>query len=74
MPLIRTQRVTAHQHDTVDALCWRRLGQTRGVVERVLELNPGLAALGPILPHGTPVNLPLTAPAAPPAPLIHLWT
>jgi len=69
-----TTPVTAHQHDTVDALCWRHLGSTQGVVERVLDLNPGLAALGPILPHGLTVHLPQHIPAAPPAPLIHLWT
>jgi len=62
----RTRPVTTHQHDTVDALCWRHLGQTRSVVERVLELNPGLAAHGPHLPHGLTVHLPQTLPSAPP--------
>ncbi|MDQ8035390.1 MAG: tail protein X [Bordetella sp.] len=51
-------RVIAQQGDTVDVLCWRHLGSTAGLVERTLELNPGLAQLGLILPHGTAVDLP----------------
>lgn len=50
--------VHAAQGDTLDALCWRHYGRTAGVVEQVLDANPGLAALGPILPHGTAVQLP----------------
>lgn len=50
--------VRAHQYDTVDAICWRHLGTTRGVVEQTLSLNPGLADQGPILAHGTLVRLP----------------
>lgn len=50
--------VHAAQGDTLDALCWRHYGRTAGVVEAVLDANPGLASLGPILPHGTPVQLP----------------
>jgi phage tail protein X len=51
-------RVFAYQGDTVDALCYRHFGRTRGVVEATLELNAGLADLGPILPEGHPVELP----------------
>ncbi|MGM3163004.1 tail protein X [Dickeya undicola] len=50
--------VYAHQDDTLDALCYRYYGRTQGVVETVLLSNPGLADLGPILPHGTAVTLP----------------
>lgn len=50
--------VRALQGDTVDALCHRHLGTTAGgVVEATLDINPGLAALGPVLPEGTPVTL-----------------
>ena len=38
------------QAETVDALCWRHYGRTRGAVEAVLQANPGLASCGPILP------------------------
>jgi phage tail protein X len=67
-------RVYARQGDTLDRLCWRALGHTAGVVEAALEANPGLATLGPVLPHGTPVDLPDPA-ATPEAPraLIQLW-
>lgn len=44
--------------DTLDLICWRELGRTAGVVEAALEANPGLADLGPVLPMGTPVELP----------------
>ncbi|MDO8908918.1 MAG: tail protein X [Pseudohongiella sp.] len=48
----------AHQNETLDHLCHRVLGRTAGVTEQVLELNPGLADLGPNLPEGTAVTLP----------------
>lgn len=64
----------ARQGDTLDALCWRELGATAGVVEDVLELNPGLAALGAILPHGTAVLLPdRSAVKAPTVSSVNLW-
>jgi len=67
-------KVIAQQGDTLDALCWRHVGQTRGVVEQALELNRDLAALGPILPLGTSVMLPdPVAYSAPTQPLVQLW-
>lgn len=65
-------RVIALQGDTVDLLCMRHLGRTAGITEAVLDQNPGLAALGPVLPMGTAVYLPDTAPAAPQT-LHQLW-
>lgn len=50
--------VRAHDGETVDAICYRVLGRTAGVTERVLALNPGLAELGPRLPQGTLVQMP----------------
>lgn len=65
--------VTAVQGDTVDSLCWRHLGSS-AAVEATLELNPGLAAIGPTLPIGQAVRLPAEADApAETAPLIQLW-
>ena len=52
-------RVIASQGDTLDALCYRLYGRTEGVVEAVLAVNPGLAELGAVLPHGTAVELPV---------------
>lgn len=62
----------ANQYDTVDAMCWRHYGRTAGLVELVLDVNPGLAALGAQLPMGTRVLMP-PAPPPPPSPTINLW-
>ncbi|MEO6934934.1 MAG: tail protein X [Collimonas sp.] len=67
-------QVRAQQHDTLDALCWRHLGATANVVEAALELNPGLADRGTILPHGLLVNLPEpTATPTKTAQVVNLW-
>lgn len=70
-----TFTVSALQGETVDALVWRALGMGAGVVEQVLDLNRDIAALGPVLPEGHIVTLPLlTAAAAPPArAIVQLW-
>jgi phage tail protein X len=48
---------------TLDLLLSRRFGrQGQAMVERTLELNPGVADLGVELPLGTIVLLPLPAP------------
>lgn len=51
-------KVHSIQGDTVDMICYRYYGRTAGVTEQVLEANPGLSVLGPVLPMGTPLNLP----------------
>lgn len=61
------------QHDTVDALCWRHYGRTAGVVEAVLDANPGLADHGAVLPTGLLVILPELQTAAPERPMVNLW-
>lgn len=66
-------QVRARQGDTLDALCWRHLGLTQGVVERALELNPGLVEHGPVLPHGTLVELPEPPARVAVTSTIHLW-
>ncbi|KAB0547904.1 phage tail protein [Pseudomonas argentinensis] len=62
----------ANQNETLDALCWRHYGRTAGVVEAVLEANPGLADLGPNLPQGHAVTLPDAAPQ-PEQQAVTLW-
>lgn len=54
----QTTTVTSLQGDMLDQVCLRHLGSTAGTVEATLALNPGLAALGPILPMGTAITLP----------------
>jgi phage tail protein X len=63
----------AIQGDTVDAICWRHYGRTAGITEAVLDANPGLAALGPVIPHGTLINLPQAAAPAEQRQMINLW-
>lgn len=65
--------VRAHQNDTVDALCWRYYGRTAGVTESVLQANPGLCDLGPILPQGLVVTLPDTQLSVPDRQMVNLW-
>lgn len=64
--------VRAQQGDTIDSLCWRHLGSS-AQVEATLELNPGLASLGPTLPNGQSVTLPDSTDAQPKTNLIQLW-
>jgi len=46
--------------DTVDEIVWRHYGNTvAGALELVLEANRGVADLGPFLPVGTIVLLPV---------------
>lgn len=45
---------------TLSLLVWRRFKrQNTGFVEHVLDINPGLADLGPILPVGTSIIFPI---------------
>lgn len=54
-----TSTVTAHQGDTIEAICWRELGTTSGgIVEEALALNPDLVALGTRVAEGASVTLP----------------
>jgi len=49
--------------DVLDSICQHYYGQTQGIVEKVLEANPGLAALGAIYETGVMIHLPtLTQP------------
>ncbi len=50
---------------TVDAIIWQRYRRrTPKLVEETLELNPGLAELGPIIPSGTRIVIPVPPPPA----------
>lgn len=59
----------------LDAVIWRRFQRPMpGLVERTLDLNPGLAAAGPLLPVGTVINIPVDAPVAPKViNIVKLW-
>lgn len=67
-----TTKLRTIQGETVDALCWRHYGRTLGMTEAVLNANPGLAALGLVLPQGMLVVMP-SLPQAQPKPITQLW-
>ena len=69
------QRLVAHAGDKLDLLLFREAGLGPSDLTRVLDANPGLADLGPILPLGTTVIVPATAEINAPRvrPLIQLW-
>jgi phage tail protein X len=67
-------QVRTQQHDTVDALVWRYLGDGAGYVEHTLEMNPALARRGAVLPAGLVVTLPEPAPSTGQlADIVQLW-
>ncbi|EPF7426757.1 tail protein X [Klebsiella pneumoniae] len=65
-------KVYAMQGDTLDMICARYYGRTEGVVETVLQANPGLSELDVILPHGMQIDLPDVA-SSPVTETINLW-
>lgn len=57
--------------DTPDLIAWRAWGDRSRAAEALLAANPGLAALGPVLPAGTRVEIPDLP--EPEAPVTKLW-
>lgn len=57
--------------DVLDAVCFDHYGREDTVV-RVLEANPGLAQLGPVLPARIAITLPAD-PVRVQTPVIRLW-
>lgn len=60
---------------TLSLIVWRRFHRPMpGLVEKIVDRNPGLAELGPILPVGTRFDMPISAPEEDPVlPAIRLW-
>ena len=71
MSTAQSVTVRAHQHETLDALAWRKLGATAGHVEATLAANPGLAKVAADMPEGQAVRL-VKAPE-PQRPTVYLW-
>ncbi|MEJ6008685.1 tail protein X [Novosphingobium aquae] len=65
---------TTRDGDTVDQVLWRNLGRTAALTEATLELNPGLAARGAVLPAGVVITLPAVTTAAPVRETVKLWS
>lgn len=67
-------QVRARAGETLDALIWRVRGLGPDDLPAVMAANPGLAALGPVLPIGTAVTLPDAPPATRQRDVVQLWT
>jgi len=61
------------QNEMVDAICRRAYGDESGFVETLLGANPGLAALGPVLPIQTRIVLPDLPRSSPERQIVSLW-
>ncbi len=59
--------------DVLDAICAKHYNDTPHRVEDVIAANPGLAALGPVLPSGVIIKLPEIEDTAQERPTIRLW-
>ena len=59
----------------LDAILWQRFRRkTPGLLEKVLDMNPGLAGLGPVIPNGTRIIIPIEpAPKTAVRPVVKLW-
>jgi phage tail protein X len=66
-------RYRTQEGDVLDRVCWKHYGRTGGVVELVLEANPGLAGRGPVLPIGMDIVLPDVPTERAPA-TVRLWS
>lgn len=66
--------VEAHEDEPIDALVYRVLRKGAGAVEEVLKVNPNLADLGPLLPRGTRVVIPVAASGPVERPMVQLWS
>ncbi|CAL4868201.1 hypothetical protein MMA231_02476 [Asticcacaulis sp. MM231] len=72
--MAETITVKAQQGEALDALVWRALGQTSGVVETVLMLNRDIASQGAILTEGQEIILPnLLTKSVPQMKIVQLW-
>lgn len=69
-----TEYVTK-EDDTADFIAWKHYGRQDGrIVEQLLDANPGLADIGPLLPAGMTITLPdLEVEAADTTEAVKLW-
>lgn len=61
------------QGQTVDLACADHYGRTAEVTEAVLAANPGISAIGPVLPMGTRIMMPDIAKKTAASKLPTLW-
>lgn len=60
-------------NDALDLICARHYGRQAGVVERVLEANPEIAAVAHRLPVGVSIVLPDIAASGQAQQAVRLW-
>jgi phage tail protein X len=66
------RKIISKDGDMLDALCWRHYGR-QDLVPAVLEANPHLAGLSPVLTAGVVIVLPdLSEPSTTPS--IRIWS
>lgn len=58
--------------DVLDQVCLRHYART-GTVETVLDVNPGLSAVGAILPAGVEIELPELPDSEAVIDIVRLW-
>lgn len=66
-----TPTIIARQGDTVDQIAARCYGGDTAMAVAILEANPGLSAMGPVIPQGTEIRLPSARPAT--TKTVSLW-
>lgn len=67
-----SRKIISKDGDMLDALCWRHYGR-QDVVPAVLEANPHLSGLPPVLAAGVVIVLP-DLPEPNTAPSIRIWS
>ena len=67
-----SRTMTTRQGDTVDLIALEVYGRTEAATEALLDANPVLAGLPPLLPAGVVVELPTLA-SAPVKTTVRLW-
>ena len=66
-------QLRSRQGDTIDALMWRERGLGPADLDTVLALNPGVAGIGAVLPLGTLITVPDSAPTLAMIETVQLW-
>ncbi|MGB1239880.1 MAG: tail protein X [Pseudomonadales bacterium] len=61
------------QGDTLDLICHRHYGSAHRTTEQVMEANPQLAELGPVIPENTEIELPPITSTSPRTQRLQLW-
>lgn len=70
-----TETITLDGDLMLDLILWRRYRRaTPGLLERTYDMNYGLVDLGPVIPRGTTIMLPIDRPPSTTrTPVIRLW-